>query len=59
MGGPLIAKILNEGQIKLNNKPRLVLQSNVQSSAIRKLLPNLGYTITNEEIFEEKDIYMK
>lgn len=54
MGGPLIAKILNEGQIKLNNKPRLVLQSNVQSSAIRKLLPNLGYTITNEEIFEEK-----
>ena len=26
----------------------------MQSSAIRKLLPNLGYTITNEEIFEEK-----
>ncbi|MCG7338604.1 tRNA (adenine(22)-N(1))-methyltransferase TrmK [Staphylococcus sp. ACRSN] len=54
MGGPLIAKILNEGQSKLTNSPRLILQSNVQSSAIRKLLPNLHYTIVAEEIFEEK-----
>lgn len=54
MGGPLIAKILNEGQSKLRNKPRLILQSNVQSSAIRKLLPAINYTIIDEEIFEEK-----
>ena len=54
MGGPLIAKILNEGTEKLENKPRLILQSNIQSSAIREQLLKLNYTISAEEILEEK-----
>lgn len=54
MGGPLIAKILAEGQNKLTNHPRLILQSNIQSYPIRLWLEQAGYTITNEEIMEEK-----
>ncbi|GAA6817239.1 tRNA (adenine(22)-N(1))-methyltransferase TrmK [Helicobacter pylori] len=54
MGGPLIAKILAEGQNKLTNHPRLILQSNIQSYPIRLWLEQSGYTITNEEIMEEK-----
>ena len=54
MGGPLIAKIISDGADKLHNKPRLVLQSNIQSSAIRIKLTELNYGIINEEIMEEK-----
>ncbi|MBF7017004.1 tRNA (adenine(22)-N(1))-methyltransferase [Staphylococcus durrellii] len=54
MGGPLIAKILAEGRNKLTNYPRLILQSNIQSYPIRLWLEQFGYTITNEEILEEK-----
>ncbi|WP_436853984.1 tRNA (adenine(22)-N(1))-methyltransferase [Staphylococcus caeli] len=54
MGGPLIAKILEAGASKLENKPRLILQSNIQSSAIRRLLSKLNYSIIAEEILEEK-----
>lgn len=54
MGGPLIAKILAEGQNKLSNYPRLILQSNIQSYPIRLWLEQFGYTITNEEILEDK-----
>ncbi|RNM43554.1 hypothetical protein EF900_17840, partial [Staphylococcus aureus] len=36
MGGPLIARILNEGRIHLANGPRLILQS-VQLSCSGKL----------------------
>lgn len=54
MGGPLIAKILNEGADKLINHPRLILQSNIQSSAIRKRLIQLNYNIVAEALLEEK-----
>ncbi|NWK85639.1 tRNA (adenine-N(1))-methyltransferase [Staphylococcus sp. GSSP0090] len=54
MGGPLIAKILCEGAEKLADKPRLILQSNIQSSAIREQLLKLNYTIVEEELLEEK-----
>lgn len=54
MGGPLIAKIISDGDNKLCNKPRLVLQSNIQSSAIRNKLTELNYGIIAEEIMEEK-----
>ncbi|WP_241961763.1 tRNA (adenine(22)-N(1))-methyltransferase TrmK, partial [Staphylococcus succinus] len=48
MGGPLIAKIISEGSDKLQNQPRLILQSNIQSSAIRKCLAQLNYEIITE-----------
>src|SRR5699024_9224745 len=54
MGGPLIAKILEEGQEKLTAHPRLILQSNIQSSAIRNLLESMHYNIIEEVILEEK-----
>ncbi|KKI54460.1 MAG: tRNA (adenine(22)-N(1))-methyltransferase TrmK [Staphylococcus equorum] len=54
MGGPLIAKILDEGSEKLTNQPRLILQSNIQSSAIRKQLVKMNYSIIAEDILEEK-----
>lgn len=54
MGGPLIAKILDEGRDKLANHPRLILQSNVQTETLRKTLQHLNYDIIAEEILEEK-----
>ncbi|WP_204180123.1 MULTISPECIES: tRNA (adenine(22)-N(1))-methyltransferase TrmK [unclassified Staphylococcus] len=54
MGGPLIAKILEEGKEKLTAHPRLILQSNIQSSAIRNLLDSMHYKIIEEVILEEK-----
>ncbi|MBB2507987.1 MULTISPECIES: tRNA (adenine(22)-N(1))-methyltransferase [Staphylococcus] len=54
MGGPLIAKILEEGKEKLTAHPRLILQSNIQSSAIRNLLESMHYNIIEEVILEEK-----
>ncbi|MBO1197956.1 tRNA (adenine(22)-N(1))-methyltransferase TrmK [Staphylococcus simiae] len=54
MGGPLIAKILNEGQSKLNTHPRLILQSNIQTQSIRIMLQQLKYEIIDEIIMEEK-----
>ncbi|PHK49745.1 tRNA (adenine(22)-N(1))-methyltransferase [Staphylococcus edaphicus] len=54
MGGPLIAKILTEGASKLKDQPRLILQSNIQSGAIREQLVKLNYTICAEDILEEK-----
>lgn len=54
MGGPLIAKILKQGSDKLQFSPRLVLQSNIQTGAIRQLLNELNYEIIDELIFEEK-----
>ncbi|EHJ06863.1 tRNA (adenine(22)-N(1))-methyltransferase [Staphylococcus simiae] len=54
MGGPLIAKILNEGQSKLNTHPRLILQSNIQTQSIRTMLQQLKYEIIDEIIMEEK-----
>jgi tRNA (adenine22-N1)-methyltransferase len=46
MGGPLIAKILKEGQQKLQSKPRLILQSNIQTQSLRTLLQDIKYSAT-------------
>lgn len=54
MGGPLITKILRAGQEKLTNRPRLILQSNIQSQPIRVLLQQLNYTIVDEVLMTEK-----
>lgn len=54
MGGPLITKILRAGQEKLANRPRLILQSNIQSQPIRVLLQQLNYRIVDEVLLTEK-----
>lgn len=54
MGGPLIAKILKQGQDKLDTHPRLILQSNIQTQSIRVILQHLKYEIIDEIIMEEK-----
>lgn len=54
MGGPLIARILNEGRIHLANGPRLILQSNIQTEVLRYTLMTLNYQIIEEVIMEEK-----
>lgn len=54
MGGPLITKILRAGQEKLTNRPRLILQSNIQSQPLRVLLQQLNYTIVDEVLMTEK-----
>lgn len=59
MGGPLIAKILKDGQDKLSQHPRLILQSNIQTENLRQTLQQLNYEIIDEIIMEEKAIFMK
>ena len=54
MGGPLIAKILKEGKEHLVQGPRLVLQSNIQTEALRYTLMSINYHIVDEIIMEEK-----
>ncbi|TDL98132.1 tRNA (adenine(22)-N(1))-methyltransferase TrmK [Macrococcus brunensis] len=54
MGGPLISDILLAGRSKLESKPRLILQSNIHSEAVRHALQSLGYQIVAEEIIKEK-----
>ncbi|AKS67011.1 tRNA (adenine(22)-N(1))-methyltransferase [Staphylococcus coagulans] len=54
MGGPLIARILKEGAAYIQNQPRLVLQSNIQSQPIREFLQNNGYQITTETLMKER-----
>ena len=54
MGGPLIAKILDEGKNKLAHHPRLILQSNIQTEVLRYTLMTLNYQIIEEVIMEEK-----
>lgn len=49
MGGPLIAKILKDGQDKLSQHPRLILQSNIQTENLRQTLQQLNYEIIMEE----------
>lgn len=54
MGGPLIAEIITAGKDKLAHFPRLILQSNIHSEAVRRALVALGYDIIAEEIMKEK-----
>ena len=39
---------------KLVNHPRLILQSNIQTQALRQTLNKLSYEIVDERIIEEK-----
>ncbi|MCS4485545.1 tRNA (adenine(22)-N(1))-methyltransferase [Staphylococcus americanisciuri] len=54
MGGPLIAKILNEGFKHVPYRPRFVLQSNIQSEPIRQFLQSNGYQIVTETLIKER-----
>lgn len=54
MGGPLIAEIITAGKDKLINQPRLILQSNIHTEAVRRALVSLHYEIIAEEIIKEK-----
>ncbi|WJP96949.1 tRNA (adenine(22)-N(1))-methyltransferase [Macrococcus bovicus] len=54
MGGPLISDILLSGRAKLASRPRLILQSNIHSEAVRQALQTLGYKIIAEDILKEK-----
>lgn len=54
MGGPLIAKILTQGFQHIPNRPRLVLQSNIQSEPIRQFLQLNGYQIVTETLIKER-----
>ena len=54
MGGPLIARILNEGRIHLANGPRLILQSNIQTEVLRYTLMTLNYQIRRSHFRRER-----
>lgn len=54
MGGPLIAEIITAGKDKLINQPRLILQSNIHTEAVRRALVSLHYEIIAEDIIKEK-----
>lgn len=53
MGGLLIRKILDEGQSKLQNVKRLVLQPNVGEYELREWLIRHNFKITVEDIVAE------
>lgn len=53
MGGPLIAQILKEGFGHVGNHPRLILQANTYTYPVRKVISELGYTITNEDVLKD------
>ncbi|ANZ33265.1 tRNA (adenine(22)-N(1))-methyltransferase [Staphylococcus carnosus] len=53
MGGPLIASIIEKGKSKLQNHPRLILQSNIQTITLRQALSNINYHIIDESLIEE------
>lgn len=53
MGGPLIAKILEDGFENVGNKPRLVLQANTYTYPVRNTVSKLGYSITHEEVLKD------
>ncbi|GEN84363.1 SAM-dependent methyltransferase [Sporosarcina luteola] len=53
MGGPLIASILKEGNMKLDQVKRIITQPNIYASAIREWAVQNGWTIIKEQILEE------
>lgn len=54
MGGPLIARILKNGWHHIPNRPRLLLQSNIQSEPIRRFLQENNYKIITEVLVKER-----
>lgn len=55
MGGPLIAKILDEGKSKLTSVKRLVTQPNIHAAAIREWAILNEWKIIDEKILKEDD----
>lgn len=55
MGGPLIAKILEEGKSLLTSVKRLVTQPNIHAIAIREWAIANGWKIIDEKILKEDD----
>lgn len=53
MGGPLISKILHEGQRQLPDVKRLVLQPNVGAENVRIWLKKNGWSLIDEAIIKE------
>jgi tRNA (adenine22-N1)-methyltransferase len=53
MGGQLIRKILSEGESKLANVQKLILQPNVGELEVREWLIKHGFQITHEDIVAE------
>lgn len=53
MGGPLIAKILEEGQVHLSTVKRLVTQPNIHAEAIRQWAVAHDWHIVDERILKE------
>ncbi len=56
MGGALIAKILTDSADKVTDKT-LYLQPNNGEVALRRTLVSLGFTITNEMVISDNNIY--
>lgn len=55
MGGPLIAKILEEGKALLSSVKRLVTQPNIHAVSIRDWATQNGWYIVDEKILKEDD----
>lgn len=55
MGGNTILNILKKNKLKYIKK--IVIQSNTDIPLIRKYINKLGYTIKNEQLIKDKNIY--
>ncbi|MDS9471044.1 tRNA (adenine(22)-N(1))-methyltransferase TrmK [Sporosarcina pasteurii] len=53
MGGPLIAKILDEGNSHLTSVKRIITQPNIHAKAIREWAVNNDWVIIDERILKE------
>ncbi|AOV07873.1 tRNA (adenine(22)-N(1))-methyltransferase [Sporosarcina ureilytica] len=53
MGGPLIAKILEEGKSLLTSVKRIITQPNIHAKAIREWSVDNGWSIIDEKILKE------
>lgn len=57
MGGTTITNILNEGKDQLKNIQTLILQPNNKAYKVRKFLFNNNFTLKNEYILEENNLF--